>query len=59
MSLEEYLNKNHMSFEEYLCRDDDLKEDSDDKERLKGRESEAVVITPWKGNVVDPWLSVL
>ena len=48
-----------MSFEEYLCRDDDMKEDSDGKEGLKGRGGEAVVITPSKGNVVDPWLSVL
>lgn len=59
MSLEEYLNRNHMSFEEYLCRGDDPKEDSDGKKGLKGRGNEAVVVTPSKGNVVDPWLSVL
>lgn len=48
-----------MSFEEYLCREDNPKEGSDGKEGLKSRGNEAVVITPSKGNVVDPWLSVL
>lgn len=49
-----------MSYEEYLCRgEDDSKENKGGKEGLNGKGSEAVVTTPSKGNVVDPWLSVL
>lgn len=60
MTLEEYLNRNRMTFEEYLCRDEDEqknKQQGNDKRRAKDRN--ILVTTSSKGTAIDPWLLVL
>ena len=60
MTLEEYLDRNQMTFEEYLCRDEDEgknKQQGIGKRRAK--DTNIVTTASSKGNVIDPWLLVL
>lgn len=52
MTLEEYLNRSRISYEEYLCRD----EDGEKGGGLKNRAGNGAVTE--KTNVVDPWLVI-
>lgn len=58
MTLEEYLNTNKISYEEYLCRGDDV--GNDEENGYKGwKRTKPTVVTPSGGIGIDPWLSVL
>lgn len=61
MTLEEYLDCNQMTFDEYLCREENQKNQEKKQKtgKNKANHEKMLVATPGKGNVVDPWLTVL
>ena len=60
MTLEEYLDRNQITFDEYLCREENEKEkEKQTAGRRKKIGGKMFVTIPEKGNVVDPWLTVL
>lgn len=60
MTLEEYLDRHQMTFDEYLCREEnDKKKEKRKTGKRRAYHEKALVTTPGKGNVVDPWLTVL
>lgn len=60
MTLEEYLNRNQITFDEYLCREEgEKKKEKQGAGTHRANGGQKFVTTPTKGNVVDPWLTVL
>lgn len=61
MTLEEYLDCNQMTFDEYLCREENQKNQEKKQKtgKNKANHEKMLVAAPGKGNVVDPWLTVL
>lgn len=60
MTLEEYLNRNQMTFDEYLCCEEgEKKKEKQGTGTRRANGGQTFVTTPTKGNVVDPWLTVL